>query len=552
MPVFVATAYMKNGNFRRALTGVFLLLATRNVTADIAIPTGYQHLPAVKQMGSTPSVDAAPTLWTNKYGLTREGSQLLDEISNVYNEGFDPERYQLHRLRELTAEAWNPARRGSIDQLLSTAFEQLVTDLGQGLFNPREVQQNWFQTPQEINPESAYEVLQVPGNSVSSVLDYFRPHHSLYHHTVQALLHYRTIAEAGGWPTIPGGQSLRMGDLDERVPLIEQRLLMTGDLAEIDMRTQDEKAVHFSHAAMLATKHFQQRHGLEADGIIGPKTLKAMNIPVSEKIEKLEINLERLRWLPRDLGTRHILTNIPEFKLRLYDHGLEILNMRVITGQKKFKTPVFSDELEYLVVNPTWTVPRSILHRDLLPAERRNPGYLARKNFELITEENGQIITRDPNSISHYEYSSARFPYTLRQKPGEKNALGKVKFIFPNKYSIYMHDTPAKDLFDKTARAFSNGCVRVADPRGLARTLLEFDGWDEERFERAFAKKQQKYIHLDETVKTHITYLTSWADQEGVVHFRKDLYDHDSNLANALRNVQKISWPSTLLAELEK
>lgn len=522
------------------------------VSADYAYPA--EDKSSEIDMGATAVLEPANTLsmWTNEQGLTSDGYDLLAQIEKSKNEGLDPERYQLSAINELTAESWHPAAREPLDQLMTTAFEQLIIDLGQGLLTPRDAQRRWFQTPQTIDPELAYLSLQIPGSTIGSVIEQHRPLMANYRTLSNALVQYGEIEDAGGWPHIKKGKTIKMGMADPRIQQIETRLNLTSDLPPEALSSAEYGSSTFSQALFKAVKKFQHRHGLQDDGIIGNQTIAAMNTPVTKKIETIKINLERLRWLPRDLGERHIITNIAEYKLRVMERNQVLMSMPVVVGKKKFKTPVFSDELEYLVVNPTWTVPKSILYSELLPEERLEPGYLASRNYELIREVNGQIVVRDPNSIAHSDYQSANFPYTVRQKPGGKNALGKIKFIFPNKYSVYLHDTPSKSLFSSNTRAFSHGCIRVGNPKALAEMLLGFEGWDKERFEAAYNKKKQAYINLAKPIKNHITYQTSWVDDENQVNFRPDIYGHDTDLAKAMQNPRVIAWPKTILAELRE
>jgi len=515
--------------------------------ADTAMPAGNDGLNL--STDDVLHVSALPTLWTDARGLTNQGHELLDQIEMAEQDGLDPQRYQLQTLKELTSEAWHPTLREPVNQLMATAFELLITDLGQGLLDPSKSQKRWYQTPNKINPQLAYHALKLPGNTVTTVIDQHRPALPNYKRLKKALGEYREIAKNGGWPTIASGATIELGTKDKRVAQIEKRLVIGGDLLASDLAADTSKPNTFSRKALLATKRFQRRHGLPADGSVGKETLAAMNISVNEKIENLELNLERMRWLPRNLGDRHIFVNVAEFKLRLMDRGEEILNMPVVVGKKKHMTPIFSDQVEYLVVNPTWTVPTSITFKELLPIERRNPGYLAREEYELISRQDGRAVLHNPNSIDRSEFESGNFRYTIRQKPGEKNALGKVKFIFPNKYSVYLHDTPAKKLFSRPSRAFSHGCVRVADPIGLAEKLLGHDGWSEKRFDEAFADKKLNKIYLKEPLKNHITYITSWADNQGRAQFRKDIYGHDERLKSAMRETRS---GATAIAALEE
>jgi len=495
-------------------------------------------------------VTGAGPIWTNANGLTEAGSYLLDQIRLIEFDGLNPERYHLTELNQLGTEGWEAGSQDKFEKVLTASYKQLIMDLGQGVLKPSAAQRSWFQEPVEIDARAEFEALVENPQNIKESLDRFRPSMNVYKQMSYALSNYRIIEHNGGWPLVPAGSVLKPGDIDKRIPILVERLTISQDYPaqSLTKRQQDNNA--YSNDVVDAVRVFQRRHGLVDDGIIGRATLEAINVTAKRKVEILEANLERLRWLPKQLGKRHVITNIADYSLRVFNEGKEILSMPIVSGKPKFKTPVFSDTMEYLVINPTWTVPRSITYRELLPNERKQPGYLANRNYELLREERGRIVSYNPNQITQEELYSTRFPYTIRQKPGKGNALGKVKFIFPNKYSIYLHDTPAKSLFKKNRRAFSHGCVRLGNPQELATTLLKYEGWSEKQVRQAFSKKNTQRISLKEPVENHIIYLTSWVDN-GLVQFREDVYGHDDDLIVALRNPAKARWPASLFASLD-
>ena len=235
--------------------------------------------------------------------------------------------------------------------------------------------------------------------------------------------------------------------------------------------------------------------------------------------------------MPESFGDRYIVTNIPDYRLQVVNEGVTTLEMPVVVGKPKHMTPVFTAEMNHLVVNPTWTVPRSIANKELVPSERANPGYLQSKGYNVLASEGSRISYDSLNPDVWYK---EKFPYTLRQKPGKRNALGKVKFMMPNRHSIYLHDTPAKKLFAKNRRAYSHGCVRVGEPRELANHLLQQEGWKPGEIEKLFARTKTKRINFSRPLQNHIVYLTSWVDDEGVLQFRNDVYGQDKRVAKAL------------------
>lgn len=531
-----------------ALSLVFTAYAS-SPQGDIGSTFDPQSLIENSAPAPIPAIVEAASVWTTDAGLTRNALHLLAHIKRADSEGLDTDRYHFDALVELTDQQWHAGLRRPYDELMATAFKQLVTDLGQGVVTPKTAQSAWFQDVQPVDTDSAYLALKLPGNSVETVLNQYRPKHPSYLKLAEKLVEYRDIQQQGGWPRVPPTIVLKPGMTNYTIAVLRNRLQITGDMPT---RALPENRKTYTEDLVQAVKRFQQRHGLVADGIIGKNTFDALNVSVDERIDTIKLNLERLRWLPRNLGERYVFTNIADFRLQVVEHDKEILEMPVVVGKEKFKTPVFSDEIEWIVLNPTWTVPRSIMYRELIPKELKNPGYLQRKNFELFREENGVIVIREPNSLTREEYAAHPFRYTMRQKTGKNNALGQTKFIFPNKHSIYLHDTPSKSLFRRNKRAFSHGCIRVADPETLTETLLGFQGVTPKRIKQLRKLKKAKTITLKDHIPNHIVYLTSWVDGNNTIQFRKDLYDHDDGLIQALEEPHKQVWPASILAILEE
>lgn len=530
--------------------GLLIITALTLTTSQADMGSLENRQPLIEDSSPAPIVDIAEaaSVWTTDKGLTQNALFLLSHIKRAKSEGLDPSRYHYDTLNALADEQWHAGLRQPYNELMATAFKQLVTDLGQGVVIPKTAQSAWFQDIKPVDADSAYLALKQSGNTVETVLNQYRPQHSTYLKLAEKLENYLDLEAQGGWPRVPPGKPLKPGMTSQRVAVLKKRLQITGDLGpgtnEINMNL-------FTPELLQAVKKFQARNGLIADGVVGKNTYRVLNVPVEHRIETIRINLERLRWLPRDLGERYVFTNIADYRLHVVEHGKEILTMPVVVGKKKFMTPVFSDEIEWIVFNPTWTVPKSIMYQELLPKELKNPGYLQRNNFELFREENGAVVVREPDTLRPEEWTSHPFRYTLRQKTGGRNALGNTKFIFPNEYSVYLHDTPAKSLFNRNTRAYSHGCVRVGDPETLAETLLGFQGVTPRRIKELRALKKAKTIALREHVPTHIAYLTSWVDNEGTLQFRRDLYGHDKGLTQALKRPSKVAWPASVLAILD-
>lgn len=316
------------------------------------------------------------------------------------------------------------------------------------------------------------------------------------------------------------------------MPWLRQHLIQTGDLAAFNPSMEWE----FDEATVDALARFQKRHDLKIDGTLGPETLAALNLSVEERIRQIEINLERWRWLPRNLGQRYLVVNIADFSLEVIEEGEAVLAMPVVVGTDYRRTPVFSSTMRYLDFAPYWNVPHTILKEDKLPLIKKNLNFIASHNYEIVTRRNKLIQPIEPETVDWEGVTAETFPGMLRQKPGPWNALGRVKFMFPNKFHIYLHDTPARHLFDRKRRSYSSGCIRVKRPFDLALYLLQDqEGWDAQRIEEAMEGDETLRILLDDPLPVHILYRTAWVDGEGALQFRNDIYERDAALYTALR-----------------
>lgn len=299
----------------------------------------------------------------------------------------------------------------------------------------------------------------------------------------------------------------------------------------------DTVANSYDPMLQQAVLTFQRQHGLTVDGIIGKNTTSALNIPIAEKIASIRINMARWRWQAHDLGQKYILVNIASFHLTAFEGEEVVLDMPVIVGEEQHQTPVFSGTIKYMDVNPFWNVPPSIAKKEELPALRKNPNYLVKRHVRLFSSWRPDAVELDSTAIDWHSVTPGEMAgFKLRQDPGPWNALGKIKFIFPNVYSVYMHDTPAHNLFDRTRRNFSHGCIRVSDGLSLALFLLKNQGeeWPVEKFKAIYNQEQRKVIHLSIPVPVHITYLTTWVDKTGTMYFNSDIYSRDAQLYSTL------------------
>jgi len=476
--------------------------------------------------------------WTAPSGPTAQADSLIAVLREADQDGLRPSDYHVATLDSLRHDLRRAASGdGSLDGRQLADFELLCTDafllyarhLLQGRVDPEEIVPTWTLDRRQGDLVQRLDEA-VEQGTIRSALDDLRPKQAGYQQLRRALQRYRDIAEAGGWPTVPDGPKLEIGVEHEQVEALRARLRATGDL------TADASGAprSFGDTLRAAVVRFQERHGLEADGVVGPASRAALNVPVDRRIQQLEVNLERWRWLPQDLGTRHVRVNIAGFQLRVMEEGAEQLKMRVVTGRPYRQTPIFSDQISYLAFSPYWNVPHSLATRDKLPAFQRNPDLVSQQGFEVFQGWGADARPLDPAAIDWASLSARNFPYRLRQRPGPQNALGQVKFMFPNRHSVYLHDTPSQALFQRSARGFSSGCIRVERPVELATYLLRAnEGWTPERVRRAMGQSQEQTVVLREKVPVHLLYWTAW-EEDGQVQFRNDIYQRDGAVASAL------------------
>ena len=367
--------------------------------------------------------------------------------------------------------------------------------------------------------------------SVEKTLHSFLPQQPGYEALKEALTHYKDLVPGEGWVRVSDGSKLQKGERNERVALVRKRLLGTGQTAHLN----SDEEVLFDEALEQAVRQFQELHGLETDGVIGSATLAAMNVPLEDRIRQIELNLERWRWLPQDLGTRYILVNIPQFALTVIEKSGPVMSMKVIVGKKYRRTPVFSDRMTYLVLSPFWNVPPSIALKDKLPIIRKDPEYLTREHFRVFQGWGAEAQEIDPLTIDWSKLTPDKFPYRFRQDPGPGNALGPVKFMFPNKFNVYLHGTSLPELFKKNVRTLSSGCIRIEKPLDLAVYLFQDDpDWTQQAILAVIEKHEEQTLQLKNPLPVHLQYWTAWVDDNKQVNFREDIYGRDKLLNEAL------------------
>jgi murein L,D-transpeptidase YcbB/YkuD len=363
--------------------------------------------------------------------------------------------------------------------------------------------------------------------SFEGFIDAIAPSGPVYRALQAWLERYRAMAAAGGWPAVPEGPTLRLGDRDPRVLQIRARLQVTGELE--DRAPVDAEA--FDTELEEAVKAFQRHHALDADGIVGRNSLAAMNVPVQRRIDQLRLSLERLRWVNQEAADTLVAVNIAGFRAFFFRDGRLAWETRAMVGKTYRQTPTFRGEMAYLEFNPTWTIPPGILRNDTLPAIKRDPNYLASNNIRVLDSDGGEV---DPSTVDWNQYSRG-VPYMLRQDPGPNNSLGTVKFIFPNPHFVFLHDTPHRELFDRPERAFSSGCIRIEDPLALAALLLDDPvKYPRSELEAIVRSERTQRINLTSKVPVVIIYLTASVDDDGSLLLYRDIYDRDAQALEAL------------------
>jgi len=341
---------------------------------------------------------------------------------------------------------------------------------------------------------------------------YFEDVNQSYKELKDQLVNYLKIARGGGWPQVNTvKKSLKKGTRSPDIAIIKRRLMITGDLVGNDTSQV------FNDTLIMAVKNFQSRHGFTPTGIISDSLVKEMNVPAIKRVQQLLMNMDRMRWLANNPSGNLIVVNIPEFVMHVYEGKQKAFDIVVVVGKEGHNTMMFNGDLNQVVFSPYWNVPPSIVAKEILPAINKNPNYIAKENMEITGNDDGLPV--------------------VRQKPGPGNALGKVKFLFPNSFNIYFHDTPSKSLFEKDKRAYSHGCIRVKEPEKLANYILRNQPeWSAEKINEAMNSGEEKYVKVKNPIPVVITYYTAWVDENGRLNFREDIYGHDSNLAKKMFN----------------
>jgi murein L,D-transpeptidase YcbB/YkuD len=468
-------------------------------------------------------------VWVDPHGMRPRGAKVLETLRQYAKEGEPGLSDHLDALKEMLDDGFRLVASGLSmppEELarLDVRFTQIVMHYAVCL-------RHHYWTPLEGGQSAEDRLFHQLADALGAqlledLLAASQPQHMQYRALQNSLQQYETIKLLGGWPQIKAGPKMRLGRRDRRVPVLRRRLVISGYMT-LDQLSADES---FDTALSEAVRKFQRCHGLKVDGVVGKRTRAMLNVPVEDRIEQLKANMERWWRMPIDLGTRYLMVNIPDYQLYIVENNTVVKSIRAIVGKQDRRTPVFSTKMTYLELNPYWNVPQKIASRDLLPRIQKNPQFLIRQSIQVFKSWKVGARELDPLAVDWNRYSKGNFPLRLRQKPARSNALGQVKFIFPNRYSVYIHDTPGKALFRKRKRSYSSGCVRIEKPFALAEYLLKDQQWDRRKILRRVQSNKRKVIALKSPIPVHLVYFTCWVDDTGKTHFREDLYGRDHRL----------------------
>ncbi|PZX55629.1 L,D-transpeptidase family protein [Algoriphagus chordae] len=477
-------------------------------------------------------------VWSRDGVLSELAYEMRFEIKQTQFDGLNPKDYNLDMIEllfskfeanKLAKEANDPGDLADVDMLLSDAFFYLASHLERGKVDPSKIDEEWeiSRKDQLVNYQDLL-LEAINKREIRQSLESLYPKFSIYKKGREVL---RALVEVEAedtlnWKKINVSKALRAGDQDSSIPILRSRLQYWGFLETYEL----EQPKLYDSTMMIGVKSFQAAHGMDNDGIIGKMTAAAMNDSPSRKVEKARVNMERLRWLPDTVKkAEFILVNIANYQLDYLKNLDTLLTERVIVGRKYHESPIFMAEMSYIVFSPYWNIPYSITHAEVIPSARKNPNYIASRNMEVVTSS-GKVV--NPASI---DWNAKSFPYMVRQKPGPHNSLGEVKFMFPNKHNVYIHDTNARSLFESDDRSRSHGCIRIQNPQDFAKALLRDDpSWTMDRIESAMGQDHEQVVKLDKPIPVVLVYLTFWADSNGQGHFREDIYDRDVSVLVAL------------------
>jgi len=499
---------------------------------------------------------ACRTIWYSTENMLDYADTLIQHLQTADFDGLNPNHYHLTQLLDLYQKInFSLKVNYTIKDTSSLLdFELLMTDaaiayskdLRIGKISPNSIEQHF-----EIERDTAYVAddlaYALNNSSIQAYYQNIAPHYNQYEKLKCVLGEY---LEKEPWDSISCELTLKVGMKHDHVADLRKRLGFENTspndikfdtlfytapnnptiIDSFSLVPADSIFNPFVYDSLLyqQVNQFQSHHGLEPDGEVGPATFDQLNVPLEKRIEQLSVNLERWRWMPREIGNRYIIVNIAGYYLQFYDEDTISFTKKVVVGKPYTRTPVFSDQMRYLELNPYWTAPYSISSREILPKLKKDPSYLARN--EMVLFKAGKEV--DPFSVDWSMISRSNFPYVVRQSPGYKNALGAVKFMFPNQYNVYIHDTPSKSRFEEMYRPFSHGCVRLHEPIQMAEHILADTKWTPKKIKQQLNKRKNKRINLDEPIPVYIMYWTVWVNDDGIPYFMEDIYNRDEKVIN--------------------
>ena len=504
------------------------------------LEAGGQVLLATPLLQELYEARAYATLWLTDRSPVPAALELPAAIRSAREEGLRPEDYHLEALEQALTRVLSadhdlePRLYVDLELLASDAFLTLAKHFADGKVDPVAIDPKWFVPAGDTSLLPYLDAaLQGADESVKNALQRLLPTHPAYAALRARLAMQRALRDSESPTIVDAGPALRVGESGARVAALARRLAELGDLEPAWSENDQFDAV--LNAAVL---HFQRRHGLDADGVVGSRTLAALNVSPEQRINQLKVNMERWRWLPRDLGPEYLLVNIASFEMSVHAGGAEVMRQPVAVGRPYRMTPVFSHRMTYLVLNPAWEVPPRMAARDQLPLIQRDPDYLERMGFSVLRGWGAQEERVDPSTVDWTALTSRSFPFRLRQRPGPLNALGQVKFMFPNPHNVYLHDTPARGDFASTERAVSSGCIRLSDPMALVDWLLvrrpTVATRSPEQISSILESGQETTVRLSRPLPVHLLYWTAWIEDDHVVHYTRDVYRRDEPVLDAL------------------
>ncbi|MEO5616310.1 MAG: L,D-transpeptidase family protein [Candidatus Eisenbacteria bacterium] len=474
--------------------------------------------------------------WTTGAGPTEQARELSKALLNADAEGLNSEDYSaaelaghLERNEGTPLVTGDPKALAEFDMLCTIAAFHYMSDVFDGRIAPKALDAAWVANPRKGDLDAMLDGA-LKESHVQELLQGLAPSHEGYRKLRDARAGYAKIVGAGGWNSIPAGGPLKRGSRGPRVAALRARLAMSGDLDSTASRGQV-----FDEALAAAVARYQTRYGRDADGVVGEPERAELNVSAEARLRQIELNMERWRWLPKTLGDRYLVVNIPEYKFHVIERGNPVLEMRVVVGKALNATPVFSDQMTQVVVNPTWNVPASIAGGEIVPELQQDRDYLAKNSMRVFSGTGDDAQELDAASVNWSDESETA-KLNFRQDAGDQNALGRIKFLFPNQFDVYLHDTPAGHLFSREERSFSHGCVRVEEPLKLAEYVLRgLPEADPDRINELIAAGETKTIQIPQPLPVHIVYFTAFVEENGTVGFREDVYGIDQDLMAQLR-----------------